>query len=213
MTKSTKYPERYTSYQSDKTHSILDDKRRGGIFEYNGIEYDIDNHSLVVRGEMYRYVMPWGGAGDPRDPQPPQPLAEFTDFELFIETFEIEGKTVKWILEHQKAWKYLCPSEHLEKTQWEYFFFTYKGKKYYFSSVFGSFARTDISKTWSDGYYFNTVNTATEKIEVMVGPFENYNEILRKVYIDNKPLKVLFDTEYDDDKVMKASYDDWWWTS
>jgi len=36
------------------------------------------------------------------------------DFETFIKTYEIEGKTLEWILDHQKAWKYKLTAEHLE---------------------------------------------------------------------------------------------------
>jgi len=75
MTDSINHPERYTSYHHpEKTFSILDEARKEcrACFEYNGFEYTINNQSLSTNGEIYQYVMPWDGAGDPINPQPPK---------------------------------------------------------------------------------------------------------------------------------------------
>jgi hypothetical protein len=73
---------------------------------------------------MYKHLMPWSGGEDNREV-----LAEFDrdKFEEFIDTFEIEGKTVKWILEHQKGWKYKFSAKHLEETLTGFsFWFVYR---------------------------------------------------------------------------------------
>jgi hypothetical protein len=117
---------RYTSYQSDRTFSILDwalrsVKHKDGVkFEYNGLHYVVNSRSfdiddkwkLSCLGPMYEYLMPWG-EGDYEKPV----VVEFDrdGFDEFIETFEIEGKTVKWILEHQRSWKYKFSAKHLEE--------------------------------------------------------------------------------------------------
>ena len=119
-------PVRYTSYHSDKTFSILSlakqrIKEKWALgFEYNGIQYTVrstksdapDTGKLVCLGPMYEYITPWC-EGEYQKPV----LATFNteNFDEFIETFEIEGKTVKWVLEHQKEWKYKLTAEHFEK--------------------------------------------------------------------------------------------------
>jgi len=131
-------PVRYTSYHSEKTFSILDRalenvKNKGGVkFEYNGLEYLVrsrsfdmdDKWKLSCLGPMYEYLMPWS-EGDYEKPV----LTEFDrdQFDEFTEKFEIEGKTVRWILEHQKEWRYKLTAEHFEKVLMGFsFWFVYR---------------------------------------------------------------------------------------
>ena len=114
--------ERYTSYHSDDTYSVFDRvwgsiKRKSGFsFEYNGLSYSVHfspsekKWTLYSNGPMNEYLMPWS-------PGRTGTLTEFSDdaADEFIGTFEIEGKTVEWIINHQKEWKYKFSAEHLER--------------------------------------------------------------------------------------------------
>jgi hypothetical protein len=56
-------------------------------------------------------------------------LTEFSDdaMDEFISTYEIEGKTIEWIINHQKVWKYKLSAEHLERVLTGFsFFFLYR---------------------------------------------------------------------------------------
>lgn len=129
MVTDTDPPVRYTSYHSDKTFSILEDARgwisRGVAtgFEYNGLQYGFD----YPPQDTTKPIVGWRLISRPMDKfqspddsgvvEKPTLRAEFdgNKFEEFIETFEIEGKTVKWILEHQKSWKYKLSAKHFEE--------------------------------------------------------------------------------------------------
>ena len=173
-----------------------------------------NNDWRLVGNQMSKYIEP-DGVTEPGQEQV-LTITEFNsdDFESFIETFEIEGKTIKWILEHQREWKYLCPSAHLEKHRYEQFCFTYKGKKYMFYY------------SGNDGIPGRSIGFCIDAIDAMisVGPLETWAELPHKMYIDGKSLAELFDTEYDDGPILKAHYNgwfwevnedctDWWWTS
>jgi hypothetical protein len=121
-------PQRYTSYHSDTTFSILDKVRRyiplnlSNSFEYNGLKYHLGYPTQPFKSSglweltsrpMDRYLTTGGTA--PSEPSKRQAEFEGAKFDEFIETFEIEGKTVKWVLEHQKEWKYLFSAAHLER--------------------------------------------------------------------------------------------------
>ena len=126
--------ERYTSYHSDGTYSIFDNvwgriKRKWGFnFEYNGMPYSAeynptDNRwTLYSREPKFEYLMPWAErqAGA---------VAEFSNdaADEFISTFEIEGKTIGWILDNQRWWKYKFSGKHLEEVLTGFsFWFVYR---------------------------------------------------------------------------------------
>jgi hypothetical protein len=112
---------RYVSYHSRDTYSISDTacvcirKKQRFRFEYNGVPYSIEYRPeenkwvLLSHGQMGEYLMPWasGTLGIQ--------VAEFDDADRGIKEFEIEGKTIEWILDNQRWWKYKFSSAHLER--------------------------------------------------------------------------------------------------
>ena len=263
---------RYTSYYSDVTFSILDrvlgdvSRKWGFSFKHNGLKYSVgsrifqadvkcggyidDGWGLFCIGPVHEYVMPWseGDFGKPL-------LTSFDrgDFEKIIDIFEIEGKTVRWILEHQKEWKYKLPASHLEKILpgWG-FEFVYRGivcfmfyrshegrvplkerDRGFFLEVSVGF-QFDVSQCapcvpgaehWFDVVFReseypdckNCVNAC--KIErkqecnnepcpvcpisyMWLGPYLTVGKLLDGVNFGGKTLREIFDTEYDDGKVL-----------
>lgn len=230
-------PVRYTSYHSDKTYSILEEVRRsvkagwGFVFEYNGLHYVVNSRSfdaddkwrLYCLGLMYEYLMPWS-EGDYEKPV----VAEFDGdkFEEFIETFEIEGKTVKWILEHQKSWKYKLSAKHLEEVMTGFsFWFIYRGVPC--TIVQKCFTiwpanRFDVTRyapmvPGAEHWYYDVAlkqdifslqdgeTTAVGTIDC--GLFKTNGELLDTVRLNGKTLREIFDTEYDDGAVCSAAFD------
>jgi len=245
MTDPIEIPERYTSYHHpEKIFSTLKwvQKRvKEGVcasFEYDGILYNLDQLSkdspnwdgtisLDVAGPMFRYVMPWGGAGDPFNSKPPTPLATFRgdEFDEFIATYEIEGRTLEWILEHQREWKYTMDAAHLESIlnkQCFSFAFVYRmtpcyigewdiapngiDREYYITLSFGeqydiaSYAPvTSGAEHWTEAFLRITNNS---KASITLGPYATMGELLDRIRFGEKTLREIFNTEYDDGEVL-----------
>ncbi|WML67922.1 MAG: hypothetical protein METHP_01490 [Methanoregula sp. SKADARSKE-2] len=237
-------PVRYTSYHSDKTFSILDRalqnvKNKDGVkFEYNGLEYLVTSRSfdkddkwkLCCLGPMYEYLMPWS-EGDYEKPV----VVEFDrdTFEEFIETFEIEGKTVKWILEHQKSWKYKFSAKHFEEILTGFsFWFVYRKMPcgiYYaggerdtthragrYISMYPSISfdvtqyapLVPLAKHWYDVQGRFPPDGEPQTVEAIEsGPFQTVGELLDTVQLNYKTLREIFDTEYDDGAVCCGMFD------
>jgi len=190
---------------------------------------------------MYKYLMPWSGGEGPR-----KTLAEFDGekFDEFIETFEIEGKTVRWILEHQKEWKYNLTAEHFEKVLTGFsFFFIYRGipcQIYYSGTDYpqptdGRYisllhgVRFDPSqyaptipgaKHWFDVSWnldvFDTYQPPVGcgcpvpregAVRIAVGPFKTDGALLDTIRLNDKTLREIFDTEYDDGVVFCGMFE------
>ena len=239
MTNEFEPPARYTSYHSDKTFSRLSwarheiQNKSGFLFEYNGLQYSVGSRSfdmddkwkLSCLGPMYEYLMPWG-KGDYEEPV----LTEFDwdKFDEFIETFEIEGKTVRWILEHQKEWRYKLTAEHFEKVLMGFSFnFLYRGilcnivhsRSLGRDAVQGIHLRvasgvlydvTQYAPTVPGGDYWyrhiGLVENAKTPI-LWMGPYVTVGELLDKTGFDSKTLREIFDTDYDDGAVCCGDFD------
>jgi len=172
-------------------------------------------------------------------------LTEFDwdKFDEFIETFEIEGKTVRWILEHQKEWRYKLTAEHFEKVLMGFsFWFVYRqmpcGIYYAGASCDGQDITHEIFGNYRRGQYLvmypnisfdvtqyaplvpgaehwfdvqgrfpesDSVPQTVETIES--GPFQTVGELLDTVRLNNKTLREIFDTEYDDGAVCCGMFD------
>jgi len=242
-------PVRYTSYHSDKTFSILDKAQHRikhntcFVFEYNGLEYHIStiHRNQLKANELWHlhttrmpiYLMPDAGS----DSEAPNFLTEFNgeNFDEFIETFEIEGKTVKWVLEHQKEWKYSFSAKHLEKVLTGYsFWFIYRqmpcgiytsGKekrtvdgRYITIWPCNMFDVTQYAPTipgaeqWFHAQnrlgIFSWPKEVTQMVEtIQIGPFKTDAALLDTVHLNNKTLREIFDTEYDDGAVCCGMFD------
>jgi hypothetical protein len=245
-------PERYTSYHSDKTFSILDSgsgwaRRRINenspfSFEFNGKYYTMEpQHSepikkwyVISHGLMYKYLMPWSGGEGEREA-----LGEFIGdtFDEFIDTFVIEGKTVRWILEHQKEWKFKMTAKHFEEILTGFSFtFIYrntpcriaggKGERH-FSALHGvrfdpsGYApNTPGAPHWFDesqrlGAFSCQPEDAPDRVWISSGPFRTDAELLDTVVVTyatprgvvRKTLREIFDTEYDDGEVFCGMFE------
>jgi hypothetical protein len=229
-------PRRYTSYHSDKTFSILEDVRGfisrglGNSFEYNGLQYwfgrlylDQFKTGNLWRLKSNRMKMFLTTDADPDDQKSTLNATFDGDkFDAFIETFEIEGKTVRWVLEHQKCWKYIFSSEHFEKVLTGYGFeFVYRGVLCNVTSAGmmpirnapGRYLRIasgvlyDVTQyapvVPGAEYWYNRigeVDNAKTPI-IWMGPFVTDGELLDKTGFNGKTLREIFDTEYDDGEV------------
>ncbi|WML67909.1 MAG: hypothetical protein METHP_01477 [Methanoregula sp. SKADARSKE-2] len=230
-------PVRYTSYHSDKTFSILEDARgrisRGGstFFEYNGLDCRLGGQYQrpvkpgvleLTASPMCKYLTPIGCEREQ------EVFVQFDGdkFEEFIETFEIEGKTVKWILEHQKSWKYKFSAKHLEETLAGFsFWFIYRGLPctiYQRCFTIWPARRFDVTQyapvvPGAEHWFYDAARkqdifslqdgetTAVGTIEC--GMFKTDGELLDCVQLNNKTLREIFDTEYDDGAVCSAAFD------
>lgn len=232
MTNTTNPPERYASYHHppEKTHSILERAnvyaQTGGnfSFEYNGIGYRLicrassgSGGSMHICGTVPHYVVPYWD-GEERE------IATFTDFTSFISTYAIEGRTLEWILEHQREWKYQCPAAHLESILNEHclgFAFVYRktpcyiaewdrapngvDREYYMTLSFGkqydvaSYAPvTPGAEHWTHRFIQVTGNGS----DITVGPYATIGELLDRILVGGKTLREIFDTEYDDGPIL-----------
>jgi len=238
--------EHYTSYHSEDTYSLFDEtwgriKRKGRFdFEYNGKSYSCSYNSSKKKWMLFfEYLMPeyltpdWGGEGRNK-------ITEFTDdaTDVFITTFEIEGKTVEWILNHQREWKYKLSAEHIERVLHGYSFeFVYRKIPcmvyYYGGHRSGSdpegwyiYIRMDMQfdpthyaperrgeKRWSRAFYeqglvnYDIPPDIPNVKYITFGPFKTVGELLDTVRLNDKTLRVLFDTEYDDRNVLCGDFD------
>ncbi len=242
--------ERYTSYHSDNVYSIFDKvwgqikRKKSFDFEYNGIPYSVGFNpaekkwTLFSHEPMHEYLMPWwpGKAGT---------VTEFSDdaVDEFITAFEIEGKTVEWILNHQKEWKYKFSAAHLEKvlTGFSFVFvyrktpckiyrsghrsgpdpkdpFVYDGR-YFCIWMDNLFDPTRYApsrrgeKHWSMAGFelgiwdFAVSNDPANIRYTEIGPFKTDGELLDTIRLNDKTLRELFDTEYDDRDVLCGEFD------
>jgi len=247
--------ERYTSYHSDDTYSLFDEvrgriKRKWNFhFEYNGIPYSAEYNpadnkwTLHSHEPKFAYLMPWreSNAGT---------VAEFSNdaADEFISTFEIEGKTVGWILDNQRWWKYRFSAKHLEEVLTGFsFWFVYrktpcgifhKGNpgepgfgRYISIAMDQQFDPTHYApsrageKLWSDAFFErnlwnNRSWLGTDDIRHVerivpsdhvryldIGPFNTIGELLDTVQLNNRTLREIFDTEYDDGAVLCGQFD------
>jgi hypothetical protein len=228
---------RYTSYRSDKTFSILDHTLRalgkGQVdFEYNGILYSICRDRIVFTS-MSKYLMPY------RISKPtcltqfnPEILTDIKQAFEFINTYEIEGKTILWLLEHQKEWKYNLSASHFEKYRGDNFWFVYQK----LPAVISGFTITlypavtfdvthyrlsyeaarltephlywDITPYWQDILYEVCVHPKGKRTAspIQIGPFKNVSELLDIVQLNDKTIRTIFDTEYDDGPNLIGCY-------
>jgi hypothetical protein len=235
---------RYTSYHSDKTFSILVravqavKNKEGFEFENSGLQYSVRSRSynldekwvLICVGQMYEYLMPWAGATGEVEV-----LAELDreNFEKFIETFEIEGKTVRWILEHQKEWKYKLTANHLEKilTGFSFWFVYRKMPGAIYSggriprTVDGRYILLLPAIRFDVTSYAPTVpgaehwlkagerqdifmrHESSDCVDVEIGPFKTDGELLDSVKFNGKTLREIFDTEYDDGEIFCGEFE------
>jgi hypothetical protein len=155
-------------------------------------------------------------------------LAEFKTgtFKEFIKTYEIEGKTLEWILEHQRTWKYKLTAEHFERILTGFSFcFVYRGTPCYIYTTNehanpqptdGRYLRIlagiqyDVTryaplslnaKHWitnMPGYY----DTELTPNNIIIGPFQTVGGLLDTIQFGGKTLREIFDTEYNDGDVL-----------
>ena len=233
-------PVRYTSYQSDKTFSILTLAKQqiknntSFSFEYNGLKY---HFSIILRNKLKTNEL-WHLSSSrksmfmvPYSNETATLLTEFNgdNFDEFIETFEIEGKTVKWVLEHQKEWKYKLTAEHFEKVLTGFSFeFVYRGVlcnityedaipaknprpgKYLRieSGVLHDVTQYAPTTPGAEHWFTHHGLVANAKTPVIwMGPFETIGILLDKTGFDGKSLREIFDTEYDDGAVCCGVFD------
>jgi hypothetical protein len=228
MTDPTSPPERYTSYHNpEKPFSILNEDRTDiqqrwlcREFEYNGLTYGLSVYSgeLATYGPALKYLMPW-------DDRKRQVLATFTDFSTFIKTYEIEGRTLEWILDHQREWKYKMTAEHVEWNAGGFTFaFVYKKIPCCIHEYLSQEWAAKVG--WIEGYYIDIGITqkvlfdvapyspltpgaehwthdflkVTEHSEesIKLGPYATMGELLDGIRFGEKTLREIFDTEYDD---------------
>jgi hypothetical protein len=215
----TTSPQNYTSYHHPE--KSLPRCSTSASFEYNGIYYILTNTTLVIYGVWPRYLSPYCGGGW-------KTLIEFNadDCSQFIRTYEIEGKTLEWILEHQREWKYKLTAEHFERVLTGFsFVFVYRGMPCYIyysgehgkpRSSDGRYIRivtqqlfdvtpyaplTPAAEHWVNhipGYYWDE----TTSNQIVIGPFKKDSDLLDTVAFDRKKLREIFDTEYDDGAVL-----------
>lgn len=234
--------ERYTSYHTGGPFSILDRVRGlvyratkteedwGFLFEYNGISYSVRKGELLTTGLIRKYNTPSCDGEGFGEGCGYKVITEFDGdkFDEFIQTFKIEGKTVEWILDHQREWKYKMSAEHFEKIVRGFsFWFLYRnipgGLVFYQTTdkqhnslnyPLGVYlylyppVSFDVTKyapatpgatPWWEIFNFS----AGENIVTMIGPFETVGKLLDSVRLGNKKLekktlREIFDTEYDD---------------
>ena len=245
MPNPTNPPERYTSYHPNKTYSLLEKARRrikdqscGCVFEYNGMRYSFfkqastpNNDWRLVGNQMSKYVET-DGITEPGQ-EHILTITEFNgdDFESFVETFEIEGKTVKWILEHQRTWKYKLTAEYFERVLTGYSFcFVYRGTPchIYTSKEYANPRPTDgrylrilagiqydvaryaplspNAEHWitdMPGYY----DTELTPNNIIIGPFQTVGGLLDTIQFGGKTLREIFDDEYNDGDVLCGIFD------
>lgn len=227
---------RYTSYRSDKTFSILGHALRalGKVqvdFECNGLLYSICRDRIVFT-PMSQYLMPY-------QINKPTCLTQFnpeilTDIKQtfeFISTYEIEGKTILWLLEHQKEWKYNLSASHFEKYRGDNFWFVYQKLPVVISGFTVTLYPTvtfdvthyhlsyeaarlteppvywDITPYWQDILYEVCVHPKEKRPPtIRMGPFKNVSELLDVVQLNDKTIRTIFDTEYDDGSNLIGCY-------
>lgn len=188
--------------------------------------------------------MPWGPGIEGK-------ITEFSDdaIDEFITTFEIEGKTVEWIIMNQREWKYKLSAKHLEQilTGFSFKFVYHKIPCFIYTPVKSSdeplkgryisirmdqqFDPTHYApsrageKLWSDAFFErnlwnNRSWLGTDDIRHVerivpsdhvryldIGPFNSIGELLDTVQLNDRTLREIFDTEYDDGAVLCGQFD------
>jgi hypothetical protein len=162
-------------------------------------------------------------------PEAPKYPISIDTIDEFIKTFEIEGKTVEWVLNHQKVWKYKLTTDYFERALNGFSFrFVYR-KTFYIIKHERFDYRGDGLKCFQNGLYlhwyphFEIDVTQWEPLnpgakhwfsgqpsytpesrarEGWAGPFATIGELLDKTGFGNKTLREIIDTEYDDGVVL-----------
>jgi len=207
-------------------------------FEYCGAIYLIKKVNtdekagkweLLTLGAAFEYLSPTYD----RNPDDARTITEFDGdkYEDFISTFRLGGKTIQWILDHQRVWRYRLTAEHFENVLTGFSFtFFYRMTPCRISGGQGERCFSVIHGVQFDPSQYAPKNPeaghwfaaswdlgifSPSRVWVSSGPFRTDSELLDTVRFNyevngeviRKTLRELFDTEYDDGEVFCGMFE------